>query len=92
MVAPVTATVAGAVTGAASAGAAEWSWPVRSVSSKGMRPARTSPTRSRSYCFVHAPMSRVATALPVKFVTARASDMNRSMPTMTPTPLTRSGR
>lgn len=45
-----------------------------------------------SICFVHVPISSVATALPVKFVSARASDMKRSMPTMTPTPSTRSGR
>jgi hypothetical protein len=37
-------------------------------------------------------MRTVATALPEKFVTARASDMNRSMPTMRPTPSRSSGR
>jgi hypothetical protein len=34
----------------------------------------------------------VATALPEKLVTARASDMKRSMPTIRPTPSTSSGR
>jgi len=34
----------------------------------------------------------VATALPEKLVTALVSDMNRTMPTMSPTPSTRSGR
>ncbi|SHW69373.1 Uncharacterised protein [Mycobacteroides abscessus subsp. abscessus] len=37
-------------------------------------------------------MSSVATAFPEKLVNARASDMNRSMPTIMPTPSTRSGR
>ena len=37
-------------------------------------------------------MTTVATALPAKFVSARASDMNRSMPTIRPTPSTSSGR
>ena len=41
---------------------------------------------------VQVPITRVATALPAKFVTARASDMNRSMPTIRPTPSTSSGR
>ena len=41
---------------------------------------------------VHDPTSTVATALPEKLVTARASDMNRSMPTIRPTPSSRSGR
>ena len=34
----------------------------------------------------------MATELPAKFVSARASDMNRSMPTIRPTPSTSSGR
>jgi hypothetical protein len=38
------------------------------------------------------PISTVATALPEKFVSARASDMKRSMLTISPTPSTRSGR
>ena len=38
------------------------------------------------------PMSTVATALPAKLVSARASDMKRSMPTIRPTPSTSSGR
>ena len=42
--------------------------------------------------WVHAPISTVATALPEKFVTARASDMNLSMPTMIPMPSSSSGR
>ena len=42
--------------------------------------------------FVQVPTSRVATALPEKLVNARASDMKRSMPTMTPTPSRSSGR
>ena len=52
----------------------------------GIRPC---PGRS---VLVHDPTSIVATALPEKFVTARASDMNRSMPTIRPTPSSRSGR
>ena len=37
-------------------------------------------------------MSTVATELPAKFVSARASDMKRSMPTIRPTPSSSSGR
>ncbi len=33
----------------------------------------------------------MATAFPAKLVSARASDMNRSMPTISPTPSTRAG-
>ncbi len=58
----------------------------------GRWPANTSSTRSRLIDLVQVPTSRVATALPEKLVTARASDMKRSMPTITPTPSTRSGR
>ncbi|SKS76027.1 Uncharacterised protein [Mycobacteroides abscessus subsp. abscessus] len=49
-------------------------------------------TRSRSIVLVQVAMSSVATAFPEKLVNARASDMNRSMPTIMPTPSTRSGR
>ena len=52
-------------------------------------PARTWAV---SIWLVQRPMSTVATAFPVKFVTARSSELNRSIPTITPTPLTRSGR
>ena len=45
-----------------------------------------------SFPSVQVPIRTVATALPAKFVSARASDMKRSMPTMKPTPSTRSGR
>ena len=57
----------------------------------GRRPA---PRRaaSRSSSPVQVPISTVATALPAKLVSARASDMNRSMPTIRPTPSSSSGR
>ena len=57
-------------------------------------PGRSAPRRPcrRSIVLVHEPTSMVATALPEKLVTARASDMNRSMPTIRPTPSSRSGR
>ena len=45
-------------------------------------PPSTAANRSVSTVLVHVPTSRVATALPEKFVTARAPrDMKRSMPT-----------
>ena len=62
------------------------------VSSNGRWPASTSSTRPRLIDLVQVPTSKVATALPEKLVTARASDMKRSMPTIRPTPSTRSGR
>ncbi len=58
----------------------------------GRSPARTRSNRSRSMPPVQWPTSTVATELPAKLVSARASDMNRSMPTITPTPSTSSGR
>ncbi len=64
----------------------------RLSSSKGLDPFSAARAWSRSSSFVHRPMSRVATALPVKFVSARASDKNLSMPTMTPMPSSGSGR
>ncbi|CKU41173.1 Uncharacterised protein [Mycobacterium tuberculosis] len=42
--------------------------------------------------FVHEATRMVATALPEKFVSERASDMNRSIPTISPTPSSSSGR
>ena len=55
---------------------------------------RRAPGRAsaRSRPPVQWPISTVATELPAKFVSARASDMNRSMPTIRPTPSTSSGR
>ena len=47
---------------------------------------------AESSVLVHAPITMVATALPEKLVTARASDMNRSMPTIRPMPSSNSGR
>src|ERR1700750_2077408 len=61
-------------------------------SSNGSWPCRTALTLSLLMVLVHDPTSTVATALPEKLVTARASDMNRSMPTIRPTPSSRSGR
>ena len=52
-------------------------------------PGRAGPGRALP---VQVPTSTVATALPAKLVSARASDMNRSMPTIRPTPSTSSGR
>ena len=48
--------------------------------------------RARSNVLVHAPITTVATALPEKLVSARASDMNLSMPTISPMPSSNSGR
>ncbi|CAO0834205.1 hypothetical protein SMICM17S_01190 [Streptomyces microflavus] len=61
-------------------------------SSNGIFPARTWPTRSLSISLVQWPTRTVATALPAKLVSARASLMKRSMPTIRPTPSTSSGR
>ncbi len=63
-----------------------------SVSSNGTRPASTSEARALSISLVQVPIRMVATALPAKFVRARASLMKRSMPTIRPTPSTSSGR
>ena len=62
------------------------------ISSNGSSPLSTRLAWSGSNSPTHLPISTVATALPEKLVTARASDMNRSMPTISPTPSTRSGR
>ena len=62
------------------------------VSSNGRSPASTASSCSRSTPSVQVPIRTVATALPAKFVSARASDMNRSMPTIRPTPSSSSGR
>ncbi|CFS60541.1 Uncharacterised protein [Mycobacterium tuberculosis] len=61
-------------------------------SSKGSRPRNTSSALDRSMVFVHEATRMVATALPEKFVSERASDMNRSIPTISPTPSSSSGR
>ena len=62
------------------------------VSSNGRSPASTASSCVRSTPPVHVPMSTVATELPAKLVSARASDMKRSMPTTSPTPSSSSGR
>jgi hypothetical protein len=49
-------------------------------SSNGSDPPRTAFTLLGSIVLVHEPTSIVAPALPEKFVTARASDMNRFDP------------
>src|ERR1035437_7010967 len=55
---------------------------------------RTEPAQARSLSswLLQLPISTVATALPVKFAAARASLMNRSIPTIRPTPSSSSGR
>src|SRR5664279_5047719 len=63
-----------------------------SVSSKGSSPENTRSACGRSISLTQPAITRVATALPEKLVSARASDMNRSTATIRPTPGTRSGR
>lgn len=75
------------------AGSAAPPWSSSRVrSSNGSRPSSTSDARSLSNSLVQVPIRTVATALPAKFVSARASLMKRSMPTIRPTPSTSSGR
>ena len=62
------------------------------VSSNGSSPSSTRSSWARSRLSVQWPISTVATELPAKLVSARASDMNRSIPTIRPTPSTSSGR
>ena len=70
-----------------------WSSSTMVVSSKGSLPGQHAGRAGRGRgCSVQWPTRMVATELPAKLVTARASDMKRSMPTIRPTPSSSSGR